>query len=476
VTVPGMGYAAVKLSPVIGAKVASVDETGVTQRPGLGRVLNLGDAVAVLADSYWTASRALEELQIAWEGGQTDLTSATVAALQETALGGAPEWMIEEGTPGDLPVAASYSVPYLAHATMEPMNATVHVRTDGVDVWMGHQNVAFARAAVADHLGISPDTITMHPTYLGGGFGRRSEMDALILAVRIAVEAGQPVKTVWSRETDMTHDWYRPAVQARLSGGVADGRMTAFRHIYTNANAGMPDGERAFGFPYVVPGLAIGRVEWTSPVRVGAWRAVDFTQLGFFHEAFVDELAVAAGADPLQFRLDHLENPRMRAVVEKLREMSDWGRVRPQGTGIGMALVESFGSIVAQAVEVSVTERGLRVTRVTSVVDCGVVVNPNAAEAQIQSGVIFGLTAALMGEITVEGGAIVQQNFPDYDMLRLANAPAQSVHFMPSVEAPGGLGEPGTPPIAPALVNAIAVATGVRVRDLPVSRQGFVIV
>ncbi|MGL4234750.1 molybdopterin cofactor-binding domain-containing protein, partial [Tabrizicola sp.] len=287
---------------------------------------------------------------------------------------------------------------------------------------------------------------------------------------------GTPVKTIWSRETDMTHDWYRPAVQARLAGAVENGRMTAFRHVYTHTNAGMPDGERPFGFPYTVPAAAIGRVAWTSPVRTGSWRAVDFTQLGFFHEAFVDELAVAAGADPLQFRLDHLEDPRKIAVLEKLREAAEWDGARPAGTGIGMALVESFGTIVAQAVEVRVADRDLRVTRVTSVVDCGVVVNPDAAEAQIQGGVIFGLTAALMGEITVEGGEIVQRNFPDYDMLRLANSPAQSVHFMPSVAPPGGLGEPGTPPIAPALVNAIAAATGERVRDLPVSRQGFVIV
>ncbi len=475
VTVEGMAYAAVLLPPVIGARVASVDEAGLTQRPGLGRVLNLGDAIAVLADSYWTASRALEELQIAWDGGRNDLSSEVIATMLEAALDGAPELMIDEGSVGEMPVSASYSVPYLAHATMEPMNATVHVRPDGVEVWMGHQNVAFARAAVADHLRVAPETVVMHPTYLGGGFGRRGQMDALILAVRIAVEAGQPVKTVWSRETDMTHDWYRPTVRARLAGAVEGGKMAAFRHIYTHTDAGMPDGERPFGFPYIVPAAAIGRVKWESPVRLGAWRAVDFTQIGFFHEAFVDELAGEAGADPLQFRLDHLENPRMRAVVEKLRELSDWSWKRPAGTGIGMALVESFGSIVAQAVEVSVQDKSLRVTRVTSVVDCGVVVNPNAAEAQIQGAVIFGLTAALMGEITVEGGEVQQKNFPDYDMLRLANAPAQAVHFITSTQAPGGLGEPGTPPVAPALVNAIAAATGTRVRDLPVSRQGFLI-
>ncbi|MGL4239136.1 molybdopterin cofactor-binding domain-containing protein, partial [Tabrizicola sp.] len=234
VTMPGMGYAAVMLPPVMGARVGAVDESGVTARPGLGRVLNLGDAVAVLADSYWTASRALEELAITWEGGRTDLSSAAIATEQETALAGAPEWMIEAGTVGELPVTASYSVPYLAHATMEPMNATVHVRTDGAEVWIGHQNMAFARAAVADHLGLSPDQVVINPTYLGGGFGRRGQMDALILAVRIAVEAGTPVKTIWSRETDMTHDWYRPAVQARLAGAVENGRMTAFRHVYTH--------------------------------------------------------------------------------------------------------------------------------------------------------------------------------------------------------------------------------------------------
>lgn len=480
VTLPGMVYAAIALPKVRDARAARVDESGVTRRPGLGRVLNLGDVVAVTADSYWTASRALGELSIDWQGGRRDLSSASLRAQLDADLSSADiETMDDAGDAaahlaGAGTVRAEYAVPYLAHATMEPMNCTLSVGPEGAEVWTGHQNPYAARGAVAEVLGLDPAQVTMHPVYLGGGFGRRSEMDFVTIPARLAKELGTPVKVIWSREADITNDAYRPAVLARLEGAVKDGRIAAFRNRYTEMRPGRTEGEGPFLLPYDVPNRDIGRAICESPIPVGSWRAVEFTQLGFFHEAFMDELAEQAGADPLEFRLAHAGNPRIRAVLERLRSEANWQAALPAGHAQGMALVESFGSIVAQALEVSVTgDGGVRMHRVTSVVDCGQVINPDSGAAQITGGVVFGLTAALYGEITLKDGAVEQQNFPDYDMMRLANAPAQSVHFMPGTEPPGGLGEPGTPPVAPALVNALYQITGQRIRALPIRKHGL---
>jgi len=480
VTVPGMVYAAVALAPVRDARATSIDDSAAQMRAGITQVVNLGDAVAVTANSYWTASRALEDLDITWSGGQTDLSSASVRAQQVADLnGGEMEEMDADGDVGpalasDTAVKAEYEVPYLAHATMEPMNCTVSLSPASADIWVGHQNQLFARNAAAETLGLDPEKVTMHPVYLGGGFGRRGELDFVTLGVRIAQAAGTPVKTIWSRETDMANDTYRPAILSRMEGAVSNGRISAFRSRYIDARSGMPDSERPFAFQYDVPNRDVARVICPSPIPVGTWRAVDFTQMGFFHESFMDELAVAAGADPLQFRLDHTSHPRRRAVLERLHDASDWDAALPDGHGLGVAMVESFETIVAQVVHASVSgDGGVRVHRVVSVVDCGRVINPSSAEAQVTGSVIYGLTSALYGEITLEGGAVQQANFPDYEMLRLSNAPDQAVHFIDSDEAPGGLGEPAVPPVTPALTNALYAITGTRVRNLPVSKSGF---
>ncbi|MEX0370733.1 MAG: molybdopterin cofactor-binding domain-containing protein [Tateyamaria sp.] len=483
VTVPGMVYAAIAFPPVRGATVASIDERDVSRRAGLGRVLNLGDVVAVTADSYWTASRALEDLLITWHGGQTDVSSDSLRAQHNADLDrGEFEVMDEEG---DVPSAraggttrkAVFEVPYLAHATMEPMNCTVALNGDRAEIWAGNQNMLFARNAAAETLGFDPAKVTMHPVYLGGGFGRRGETDFVTVAARVARELDTPVKVIWSRETDMTNDTYRPAILSRMEGSVEDGRISAVRQHYVDAQSGMPDSERPFAFQYNVPNRDIGRVICPSPIPVGTWRAVDFTQMGFFNESFMDELAEAAGADPLAFRLDHTSDPRSRAVLERLHDVTNWAGSLPDQHGMGMAMVTSFETIVAQAIQVSVTEGGgIRVHKVWSVVDCGRLINPSAGEAQITGSVIYGLTSALWGEITLEGGAIQQLNFPDYPMMQLANAPEQEVHFIESDEAPGGLGEPGVPPVTPALTNAIYAATGDRIRTLPISKHGFRVV
>ncbi|WP_415404655.1 molybdopterin cofactor-binding domain-containing protein [Tateyamaria sp. SN3-11] len=480
VTVRDMVYATIALPPVRGATAATVDESGVAPRTGQGRVVNLGDVVAVIADSYWTASRMLDELQITWEGGQTDVSSDSVRAQHNADLDRAEFEMMDEE--GDVPAAlatgtalkSAFDVPYLAHATMEPMNCTVALNGDRAEIWAGNQNMLFARNAAAETLGLDPTNVTMHPVYLGGGFGRRGEMDFVNVAVRIARELDTPVKVIWSRETDMANDTYRPAILSRMEGAVEGGRITALRHHYVDAQSGMPDSERPFAFQYDVPNRDIGRVICPSPVPVGTWRAVDFTQMGFFNETFMDELAVAAAADPLAFRLDHTSDPRIRAVLERLGEVTHWGNDLPNRPGMGVAMVKSFETIVAQAVQASVSEDGgVRVHKVWSVVDCGRLINPSAGEAQITGAVIYGLTSALWGEITLQGGAIQQLNFPDYPMMQLANAPAQEVHFIPSDAAPGGLGEPGVPPVTPALTNAIYAVTGDRIRTLPIGKHGL---
>ncbi len=480
VSVPGMVYAAIALPPIRDARAAKVNDDAVKRMSGVGRIVNVGDAVAVTSDSYWTASQALEALEVTWEDGRTGLSTAGIRETHRNDLAtGEREAMDEAGdvdralTEGDR-LQAEFEVPYLAHATMEPMNCTVSVMDGNCDIWVGHQNMLFARNEAADILGIDPSKVTVHPQYLGGGFGRRARMDFISTAVRVGQELGQPVKVIWSRETDMANDHYRPAILSRMEGSVDGGRITSIRHAYVDAASGMPDSERPYEFQYAVPNRDIARVKCPSPISVGPWRAVDFTQMAFFNETFMDELAEAAGADPLVFRLAHTTDDRRRAVLERLAEESDWHAARRPGRALGVAMVSSFETVVGQVADVIVDEDGgVRVNRVISVVDCGRLINPDAGEAQIMGSVIFGLTSALFGEITVEGGAIQQRNFPDYEMLRLHNAPQQEVHFIQSDQPPGGLGEPGVPPVTPALTNAIYRATGQRIRSLPIAKHGF---
>jgi len=478
--VPDMVYAAIQLPPIRDARAVALDDGGMTRRSGLGPVVNIEDAVAVTADSYWTASMALQELDISWAGGRQSLTSEGIRKINENDL--ATKEREDMDTAGDVDaalqagtrIAADYAVPYLAHATMEPLNCTAWVRDGRCDLWVGHQNQLFARNHAAEILGIAPDQVTVHPQYLGGGFGRRARMDFIALSVRIAREVGRPVKVIWSREADMANGVYRPAIISRMEGAVENGRITGLRHAYIDADSGMPDSERPFAFQYDVPSRAIARVKCPSPIPVGPWRSVDFTQIGFFNETFMDELALAANADPLEFRLRHTSDPRIRMVLERLGREADWGADRGPRRAQGLAMVKSFETIVAQAVDASVDDDGgVRVHKVTSVVDCGRLINPDAGEAQIKGSVIFGLTSALYGEITVDGGVIQQLNFPDYEMMRLHNAPVQDVHFIDSDGELGGLGEPGVPPVTPALANAIFFATDTRIRELPIAKHGL---
>ena len=477
IIVPGMKYAAIAQAPIYGARATSVkDPDNAAQK-----IVNLDDAVVVVADSYWEASNALRQLDITWEGGDPELSSDALRNLHATHLGETRHEQVMDKAgnapaklKSDQTLSVEYAVPYLAHATMEPLNCTASVRDGTCELWVGHQNPIAARDDAAKALGLRKSNVIVHNAYLGGGFGRRGKTDNVVQAARVAAELETPVKLIWSREQDMSNDFYRPAIVSRMRGLVEDGKISAMDHAYVFSDAGMPDSERPFAFQYDVADRRIARHPYESPIPVGAWRSVDFTQMGFFNESFIDELAHKAGADPLAFRLAHKSDPRHRAVLERLADVAHWCNPQTPGASQGVAIVDSFESVVGQVAEITIEEDNrVRLHRLTSVVDCGQVINPSAAEAQIHSSVIFALSAVFFGEITLKNGQIVQQNFPDYDMVRLRNAPAQPVHFMESALPPGGLGEPGTPPVAPALTNAIFAATGTRIRELPLASAGF---
>ncbi|MGX1197937.1 molybdopterin cofactor-binding domain-containing protein [Parvibaculum sp. MBR-TMA-1.3b-4.2] len=479
----GMLYAALRQSPVFGGKLKRYDATEVLKRRGMKKVVELPVGVAVIADNFWRAKQAAAALDIEFDdGGNGGISSASIFEGHEKALQGDSTEDVEKGdAEGALKnaakvVEAAYRVPYLAHATMEPMNCTVWVHDGKAEVWVGTQDPLGTRARVADMTGIDYDNVKVHPLLLGGGFGRRipyrsgfsefpSEIDYASL---IAKEVDAPVKLVYTREDDMQHDAYRIAVANTMKAGLdADGNPVAWlnRYVYKDEPAEAPH------IPYAVENQSIRYVDNPTPVPRGPWRSVAHTQHTFFNESFMDELAHEAGKDPYEFRMALLKDkPRHRAVLQLAAEKAGLGKPLPEGRVHGIAVQQSFSTIVAEVLEVSLDEDNRpRVHKVTCAVDCGRVINPDTAEAQVQSAVIYGLTAALYGQITIEGGAVTQGNFPDYRMVTLAETPVIETHFIDSGEALGGLGEPGTPPVAPALANAVFKLTGKRIRELPMS-------
>lgn len=479
----GMLYAALRQSPVFGGKLKRYDATEVLKRRGVKQVVELPVGVAVIADNFWRAKQAAAALDIEFDAGGNDtISSASIFEGHEKALKGDSSEDVEKGdAEGALNnaakvVEASYRVPYLAHATMEPMNCTVWVHDGKAEVWVGNQDPLGTRARIAEITGVDYDNVKVHPMLLGGGFGRRipyrsgfsefpSEIDYASL---IAKEVDAPVKLVYTREDDMRHDAYRIAVANKMKAGLdADGNPVAWlnRYVYKDEPAEAPH------IPYAVENQSIRYVDNPTPVPRGPWRSVAHTQHTFFNESFMDELAHEAGKDPYDFRMALLKDkPRHRAVLRLAAEKAGYGGTLPEGHAFGLAVQQSFETIVAEVLEVSLDEDNRpRVHKVTCAVDCGRVVNPDTAEAQVQSAVIYGLTAALYGQITIEGGAVAQGNFPDYPMVKLAETPEIEVHFIDSGAPMGGLGEPGTPPVAPALANALFKLTGKRIRELPMS-------
>ncbi|MDP2124929.1 MAG: molybdopterin-dependent oxidoreductase [Parvibaculum sp.] len=482
----GLLYAAVHLAPVFGSTVAAYDASEILTRRGVRQVVDFPGGVAVIADNYWRAKEAALALDVTFDTkGNEAISSETIFAAHDAALdAGKSDKDFETGNAprafegASRVVEASYRVPYLAHACMEPMNCTIWIRDGKADVWLGVQDPLGARARIAEIAGLDFDNVTLHPMLLGGGFGRRipiragffdfpSEID---FAAIIAKEVAAPVKLIYTREDDIQHDAYRIASTSRLRAALDDnGFPVAWENRYVHKDE---PGE-APHIPYAVANQSIRFVEIDNPVPRGPWRSVAHTQHTFFNESFVDELAHEAGQDPFEYRRAMLKDqPRHLAVLELAAEKAGWGRPLPAGRSRGIAIQQSFGSIVAEVAEISIVEPGeVKVHRVTAAVDCGEVIHPDTAAQQVESAIIYGLTAALFGEISIEGGAVAQTNFTDYEMLKLADTPAIDVHFIESGAPLGGLGEPGTPPISAAVANAVFSLTGQRIRQLPLKNH-----
>ena len=500
VRLPDMVYAAVVMCPVPGGTVKSYDADAVKKFRGVQSVVPVPGGLAVVADRFWRAKQAALALPVQWNpGAGAGTSSAQFREDYRNALKGPLENAKAVGDAGKAlggagkVVEALYEVPYVAHATMEPLNCTVHLQPDRLDIWMGTQAPEITTGLAAKTLGMKPDQIYVHNCYLGGGFGRRAVNDELLQALAVAKTVSKPVKLVWTREEDMRHDRYRPQAAIALKGALDKDGMPTVIQAQTAVGSimkslkgildfPMPPGvepmavEGLVNLPYAVPNLKVEAVLKDTHVPTMFWRSVGSSQNAFAIESFIDELAHEAGQDPYQFRRKMLAGKAdFLHVLDTLAEKSNWSEKLPPGKGRGMAIHESFGTIVGECVEVAVSDKGkVRCERVVVAVDCGHVVNPRNVEMQIESGVIYGLTAALYDEITVKDGAIEQGNFDSYQMVRLADAPRIETYLALSGGTKwGGIGEPGTPPIAPALCNAIFAATGKRVRELPISKTSF---
>ncbi|MGG1948487.1 xanthine dehydrogenase family protein molybdopterin-binding subunit [Trinickia sp. NRRL B-1857] len=494
--VPGMRYAAIVHCPVLGGTVASVDDSAAKKVSGVRQVVKLTNIVAVVGDHTWAAKSGAAALDVKWDGGPgaalstKDIVDDLASAAQKRGAVAHQEGDAEKafGT-AKQHIDSVYEQPFLAHATMEPMNCTVHVRRDGCDIWVGTQVPGFAAQAAQKVTGLPLEKITVHNHLIGGGFGRRLEVDMIVQALEIGKQVDAPVKVFWTREEDVQHDMYRPYYYDRISAGLDEsGRPVAWQHRIVGSSifarfapGAVGNGvdadavEVAAELPYAIPNQWVDYVrQEPRTVPTAFWRGVGATRGTFVVESFVDELAAQARIDPVQYRRDLLKDktPSALNVLDVAARAAGWGEPLPKGEGRGVSVMHAFGSYLSMVAHVAVDAQGqVVVKRVVCAVDCGMAVNPKTIEAQIEGGVVFGISAALYGEITLKDGRVEQSNFTDYRVLRMNEAPPIEVHLVQSSEAPGGIGEPGTAALAPAVTNAIYAATGTRVRKLPVGTQ-----
>lgn len=489
----GVKFAMPAECPVFGGKVAAVDDREARQVPGVRQIIVLDDFVAVVGDTTWAAKQGLAALGVRWhDNGNGQVSSDAIwqrlrEASKRTGATAHSEGDARKALAQGDRCEATYELPLLAHATMEPLNCTVHVTDDSCEMWVGSQVLTRAQAAAMQVTGLPAEKVIVHNHLIGGGFGRRLEADYVEKAVRIAQQVKGPVKVIWSREEDMQHDVYRPAYHNTMSASLEDGRITAWTHRITGSSIvarwyppayqddiDIDAVDGAIDIPYDIPNMHVEYVrEEPLSVPTGYWRGVGPNNTVFAIESFVEELARKANRDPLEFRRDMLaKTPRLRAALDLVASKSQWGTSLPPRVGRGVAAQTVFGSYIATVVEAEVDTHGeVRVRRVVSAVDTGIAINPDTIVAQLEGGLIFGLTAALYGRITIESGRVEQSNFHDYRMMRMNEVPKIEVHLIRSGEAPGGIGETGTTAAAPALRNAILAATGVALRSMPVDSE-----
>lgn len=478
---PDMRVATVIAAPVRGGKLVSVDPAPAMAVAGVEQVIKLDGAVVVVAKGYWQALKGARALSPKFsDGGNGGISTASIFADQDKlraankpdATAGSGDVDAGFKASGAKLVEADYRLPFLHHAMMEPFALTAHHKDGTLEIWGGMQDPLASKMGAAKAAGLAPDKVTFHPMLIGGSFGRRLPMYMEIVdqVARVAMQVPHPVKLIWAREEEVSQGAYRPQSSAHIKGAVGgDGKITALQYDFAQPE----DGLKEVPFFYDLPAATRRHFKQVSNQTVGAWRSVNATQHGFFTESFIDELAHAAGVDPFEFRKRHLKpGSRHRAVLEEVAKRSGWGTPLPAGTGRGIAIVESFNTIAAHVTEATLNDDGSpKVIKVTAVVDCGTVVNPRNAEAQVMGGIVMGLSTAIGEAITLDKGAVQQSNFNDYPVLKLADAPIIDVHFINSGHEMGGLGEPGLPPAAPALANALFAATGKRVRQLPILAQ-----
>jgi isoquinoline 1-oxidoreductase subunit beta len=490
--VPGMKFAVVAISPVFGGKVKSVNEQAARAIRGVRQVVRLDNAVAVVADHTWAAKKGLKAADVQWDDGPNAAVSSADILQQLEKAARQPGAVARNEGDAQRALAAAprrldavYKLPFLAHATMEPMNCTVHVRKDGCDLWVGTQVPTLTQATVAQAIGLPKESVKVHNYLLGGGFGRRLEVDGSVLAARIAQQVNAPLKVIWSREEDIQHDMYRPSYYDQVSAGLdANGKPVAWTHRVAGSSVvaryvpplfknglDFDAVEGAAEPPYALPNIHVDYVRVEPPgIPTAFWRGVGPVKNIFIVETFIDELAALAKQDPVAYRRALLtQNPRALGVLNLAVGKSSWGQPLPARHGRGVAVQHAFGSYVAQVAEVEVAKDGaIKVHRLVCAVDCGLVVNPDTIAAQVEGGSLFGLTAALYGLITLKNGRVEQSNFHDYRPMRINETPVIETHIVKSTEAPGGFGEAPTAIVTPAVVNAIYAATGKRIRTLPI--------